>query len=111
MGRTIKDNDTYLHYSYDKSAIFPLISRPFWDLFLPVPRDYKSILPMEFRKMEELCFSRDYTHKDEHPLRNVYVKCELLMQYFPFVIRSEVDKNGINETLMINKTAVQWIVL
>ena len=73
---------------WPKSAVFPLVKRPFNGLWLSAPCDTAAVLAVNFDVDE--CASRSRSHSYDVPfLTSVVVPCDTLRYRFPFVKRSE----------------------
>ncbi|XP_041360786.1 uncharacterized protein RP688-like [Gigantopelta aegis] len=83
---------------YPISDIFPLQLRPFENLRLAVPCKMEEIVLRMYSLND--CYSPSCTHKDGVVHDSVYVPCQQLYDFFPFVFRSRSGNSGtVFETL------------
>ncbi|CAF0965247.1 unnamed protein product [Didymodactylos carnosus] len=91
-----EQNQTYIwHYNdpipgpMKKSDIFPLVLRPFSELWLPSPGNPISVFASTgWFSMETACYSRGYSHRREVIEPTIYTKCSELQDFYPFNIAS-----------------------
>jgi LicD family len=83
---------------WPRSAVFPLVRRPFEGLWLPAPCDTASVLAVNFRKPTEHCASRARTHSYDVPfVSSIVIPCNSThLRHFPFVSRSTTTASGAN---------------
>ena len=94
---------------YEKSEVFPLIKRPYWDLLLPSPRKPSQYLKKHFDL--EKCITLGWSHKSESPTptkTHKTIPCKRLFNFYPFVFRHLTSQNVINESLWIGDCLLRW---
>jgi hypothetical protein len=74
---------------WPKSAVFPLVRRPFEGLWLPAPCDTAAVLAVNFHRPTDDCVSRSRTHSYDVPfISSIVIPCDsLVLRGFPFVSR------------------------
>jgi len=78
---------------WPKSAVFPLVKRPFSGLWLPAPCDTAAVLAVNFNVDD--CASRRYSHVyDVKLMTSIVVPCTSLRLRFPFVKRSKLSSSS-----------------
>jgi hypothetical protein len=84
------ESPSFPNERWPKSAVFPLVRRPFEGLWLPAPCDTAAVLAENFRRATDDCASRSHTHSFDIPLLSaVVIPCDsLILRGFPFVNRS-----------------------
>jgi len=88
---------------WPKSAIFPLVRRPFDGLWLPAPCDTAAVLAVNFDI--DKCASRTKCHSYDVPfLTSIVVPCDNLRMSFPFVNRSSLSPTGISASGLRSKS-------
>ena len=114
-GRYIKEIDRLNREKFDKSYVFPLIKRPYWDLFLPAPRNTSRYLKKRYRL--DKCITNKYNHSSEKMTAKAsrkQIDCKLLYKFHPFVFRPQLDShtnNCINESLWVANCLISWAVI
>ncbi|XP_074650390.1 uncharacterized protein LOC141905428 [Tubulanus polymorphus] len=79
-------------YIFPKSAVFPLIKRPFGVLYLPSPRLVLDNLKLTYDGEVLGCKTSFYSHKLEMAVSLSYIiPCSELYEYYPFVQRDRED--------------------
>ncbi|KAK2140472.1 hypothetical protein LSH36_1335g00039 [Paralvinella palmiformis] len=97
-------------FSYKMCDVFPLVERPFWDMWLPVPRRTDVILKASYDIA--MCVSLSYSHSQEKFLeRSFSVSCDTLRDYYPFVERRTVNGTVEVEQLKFKHTIVHSITV
>ena len=96
------------HIILNKSDSFPLIKRPFHNLWLPAPRNSKEILQRLYGKFEETCSYTDHWSPTsrENKIR-CSLPCSLTSQIIPLVYRFPLSVDSLflgNDTLPVNST-------
>ena len=109
------DNGTHIkgvhltNETYEKSDVFPLVKRPYWDLLLPSPRKPLQYLKKHYDLND--CITLGWSHKLEHGTRKKTRKttpCKRLFNFHPFVFRHPISQNVINESLWIGDCLLRW---
>jgi hypothetical protein len=95
------DPDTIANITY----IFPLMMRPFGELWLPTPRRPEKLF--SFDPYDD-CKSHYWDHKKETGQREVKVKCADLKEIYPFVERD--NQSNSTEVLRINDTIIHTVI-
>ena len=95
------DPDTTIRVKY----IFPLVMRPFGEIWLPAARKPQKIFA--FNPYDD-CIGHFWSHKNETGQEEITMKCADLKDIYPFTHR----KNGTNteEILKLNGTIIQTII-
>ena len=97
-------------FSYKICDVFPLVERPFWDMWLPVPRKTDVVLKASYDI--NMCISLSYSHAQEMYLeRSFSVPCDTLRQFYPFVERRMVNGTKEVEQLKFNDVIVHSIIV
>ena len=81
--------------------VFPLVMRPFGELWLPAPR--KPQLIFDFDPYDE-CKGHFWDHRNEVSQDEVTLQCDDLKEIYPFVDRSNTSKSV--EILKVNDTII-----
>ena len=92
------DRDTVTRMKY----VFPLVMRPFGELWLPAPRRPEKIF--RFDPYDE-CKGHFWNHKTEEGQDEVTMKCDELKEIYPFVQRTREK-----EILMLNGTIIHTVI-
>lgn len=78
---------------WPRSAVFPLVRRPFDDLWLPAPCDTETVLAINFAA--DQCVSRSYSHAySVYIYSTVSVLCDVIRPFYPFVNRSSTTSSA-----------------
>ncbi|KAK2147568.1 hypothetical protein LSH36_547g04005 [Paralvinella palmiformis] len=73
-------------FRFKTGDVFPLVERPFWDLWLPAPRRTGVVLNTTYNI--ETCVSLSYSHREEKFLdRSFVLPCDKIKDYYPVVER------------------------
>jgi len=97
-------------FRYKICDVFPLVERPFWDLWLPAPRRTDAILKATYDL--DMCVSSSYSHSLEIYLEQSFsVSCNTLREYYPFVVRRTVNGTVEAEQLMLNNSFIQTVMV
>ncbi len=91
----------------EKDVFYPLVNRPFGELWLHAPFDPQTILNRRYHGQFR-CVSPSWNHVMEHSQRPYKVECSGLTDYYPFVLRS-VMRDGLLETLYLKGKPV-WSI-
>nr|ACD54726.1 lipopolysaccharide choline phosphotransferase-like protein [Adineta vaga] len=86
--------------------IFPLIMRPFGQLWLPAPKQPLSFLPFD---IEINCVGNYWDHRNETFVNITTQKCVDLTDVYPFVHR-EIHNGSMTEILRINSTIIHTVI-
>ncbi|ESO89620.1 hypothetical protein LOTGIDRAFT_164923 [Lottia gigantea] len=84
-----------LNFIYETTDIFPLISKPFENSEIYVPKKIDKIVPELYGVT--MCQTNSYIHKQGLDVPNKYIKsipCSYLYNLYPFVFRSVDSVNG-----------------
>ena len=114
-GGYIQEVDNLRREKFDKSSVFPLIKRPYFDLFLPAPRNTSSYLKKQYSL--DKCVTNKWNHSSEQPTpkySHKQIDCKLLHFSHPFVFRSKLhsrNSNCINESLWVANCLVSWALI
>ena len=84
--------------------VFPLVMRPFGELWLPAPR--KPQLIFDFDPYDE-CKGHFWDHRNEVSQDEVTLQCDDLKEIYPFVDRSNTSKSV--EILKVNDTIIHTV--
>ena len=84
--------------------VYPLHSRPFGNMWLPVPHNPGKIQQEKYKTFK--CMSHFWDHKRETVTAVVSVRCRSLMEVYPFVERSSEETGVIRETLVLNGSSI-----
>lgn len=104
-------NETHLWQLDDPSTmvkikyVFPLIMRPFGQLWLPTPRKPKQFFSFD---PYESCEGHFWDHRIERSQKEIALKCSDLQDIYPFVIRN--NQSDSIEILKINDTIIHKII-
>ena len=91
-------------FRYQKSIVFPLCKRPFWNTTLYAPKDTRAFITHNYDL--DKCVSNVYNHKLETKVTTTLtVNCRQLWSQFPFVFRNETT-TGTHETLKVGSTVI-----
>ena len=90
------------------SEYFPLIRRPFWDMWMTVPRAFDKIVTRQFGST--ICSSKPLWHS-YHNKTSFTIKCDILKEYYPFVEHVTINDTFVEERLSLNGTAIYSLVL
>ncbi|XP_048247773.1 uncharacterized protein RT0683-like [Haliotis rufescens] len=85
---------------YNKRDVFPLMTRPFMGMMLPVPKKTREVLELHYKI--DMCVSNSYDHRLEKDVPRKCVSklpCSLLKDKFPFVVRTYSSTNTSVEIL------------
>ena len=96
-GRYIREIDHLRREKFDKSYVFPLIKRPYWDLLLPAPRNTSRYLKKRYSLNK--CVTNNWNHSSERPTgkhSHKRIDCKLLYDSHPFVFRTQLGSQNIN---------------
>ncbi|CAF1157165.1 unnamed protein product [Rotaria sp. Silwood1] len=87
-----------------KEYVFPLVMRPFGELWLPTPRK-----PREIFKFDPFdnCKGHNWNHRNEIRQKEISVKCNDLKHIYPFVERQ--NQSGSIEILRTNDTIIHTV--
>ncbi|KAK2139951.1 hypothetical protein LSH36_1544g00006 [Paralvinella palmiformis] len=97
---------------YNICDVFPLVERPFWDLWLPAPRRADIIINASYANIDDLCVSLSYSHATEERIaRRFTVPCDTLREYYPFVERTSINETMKVEQLKFKNSVVHTIVV
>jgi hypothetical protein len=97
-------------FRYKICDVFPLVERPFWDMWLPVPR--KTDVVLKASDDVHMCVSLSYSHSQERSLTGSFsVPCDTLRHYYPFVERITVNGTMVVEQLKFNDSIVHSILV
>ncbi len=95
------DPDTIVKVKY----VFPLVMRPFGELWLPAPRQPQKMFPFD---PYDDCKGHFWDHKNETGQEEITVKCAELKDIYPFVERD--NQSNSTEVLRINDTIIHTII-
>ena len=108
------DVDRGFPTKYIKSDVFPLISRPYWNLTLPAPKNTPGFLKRGGYNVEK-CNTNIYNHRAQRRVgrrARVSVPCRLLFSVHPFVSRATTSSGTmVNETLYLGDRLISWTVV
>ena len=99
----IHDIDPVHEYTfrYNVSDVFPLVLRPYWDMWLPAPKHTRIVLDTTYAI--EQCVSSYWSHSTEHYTKiMVSLPCEQINEFYPHVRRIVTHASGITEELVFN---------
>ena len=95
-------------YCWEKSTVFPLIARPFEDMWVQSPCDSGGVLQKNYKL--NLCRSRQFSHMSELPLFTFNTKdvpCKRLEHITPFVQRTINADGSSTEMLKVAGYSLQ----
>ena len=96
----------------DKSLVFPLGERPFWNFTLPAPKNTEGFIRRKWKTFDTDCETQPITHRDAKWAKVWREKCHNLWDMFPFVFRCNTTSGkGVNETLWIGDKLISWKVV
>ena len=87
------------------SHIFPLVMRPFGQIWLPAPRHPEYILPHD---VTDVCIKSSYDYKTESFGKGHTANCSDLTDIYPFVIRDGAKKSV--EYLKMEQSTVHTVI-
>ena len=99
----IHDIDYYHEdkFRYNVSDVFPLVLRPYWDMWLPAPKHTRIVLDTTYSI--EQCVSNSWSHSTEYYTTIVVsLPCEQINEFYPHVRRIMTHASGITEELVFN---------
>ena len=109
-----KEDRYSIHFlgKIDKSLVFPLGKRPFWNFTLPSPKNTEGLIRLNAKTFDTDCLSQPITHRDAKSVNVWTEKCHNLWDMFPFVFRCKTTSGkGVNETLWIGDQLISWNVI
>ncbi|CAL1533914.1 unnamed protein product [Lymnaea stagnalis] len=90
---------------FRKEDIFPLTTRPFEDMTVPLPKKFEYLCNTMYDPT--MCVSRDYDHLKDRLLIPFYdyqyIPCAVFKKIYPFVERREIVVDGRQATLEVKK--------
>ena len=107
-----KERKHFIHFlgKIDKSLVFPLGERPFWNFTLPSPKNTEGFIRLNAKSFDTDCETQAITHKNAKKAKVWREKCHNLWDKFPFVFRCNTI-SGVNESLWIGDQLVSWKVI
>ena len=114
-GGYIQEIDELNREKIEKSYVFPLIKRPYWDLLLPAPRNTSRYLKKRYSL--DKCFTNSWNHSSELPTpehSHTQIDCELLYDFQPFAFRPQLGSqnvNCVNESVWVGNCHISWAVV
>ena len=107
-----KERKQFIHFlgKIDKSLVFPLGKRPFWNFTLPSPKNTEGFIRLNAKTFDTDCETQAITHRDAKSVNVWREKCHNLWDKFPFVFRCNTI-SGVNESLWIKDQLVSWKVI
>ena len=95
------DHRNEYKFRYNVSDVFPLVLRPYWDMWLPAPKHTRIVLDTTYAI--EQCVSNSFSHSTEHYTTIVVsLPCEQINEFYPHVRRIVTHASGITEELVFN---------
>lgn len=93
---------------YDKTFIFPLKYRVFWNWILPVPNEIEKIIELIYKTKLSMCQDTQWNHRNQSTLHKhtKTLKCSEFYKYIPFAKRYFTDEK-CEEILMKNNTILR----
>jgi hypothetical protein len=97
-------------FKYNITDVFPLIQRPFWDMWLPAPRNTRVVLDKTYNI--DKCLSNSFSHSKEAFTEVLFsLPCKTMNDYYPYVRRIATKCQGTIEELVFNGNVIHSIVL
>ena len=109
-----KEDRYSIHFlgKIDKSLVFPLGKRPFWNFTLPSPKNTERLVRLNAKTFDTDCLTQLITHRDAKSVNVWTEKCHNLWDMFPFVFRCKTTfGKGVNETLWVGDQLISWNVI
>ena len=113
-GTTHDERKQFIHFlgKIDKSLVFPLGKRPFWNFTLPSPKNTEEFIRLGSKSFDSDCLTQAITHRDAKKATVKKEKCHKLWDRFPFVFRCNTTSGKrVNEALWIGDKLISWKVV
>ena len=104
IGRFLKAKNIF-----ESHTIFPLIRRPFLNLWMWCPRDASAYLRAMYKNIT--CHTHEYSHRFETRIPVQGFDCFSLHKTYPFAIIVETKNGQQHELLTLDGKIIQWIVV
>jgi hypothetical protein len=95
-------------FRYNISDVFPLVIRPFWDMWIPAPRNTRAVIETTYNISK--CISNYYSHAKEKLTKATYrLSCQTMNEFYPHVKITKSNTSGVVEELVFNGSVVHSI--